>query len=190
MLPRMSSHPASLVRPLTVAVVAAALAVGCATRTEPSADSRPSDPPADRGAPVPAQGGKGPSRASVDQVVPLAQKKFGTPITETSVTPLPTIFRESTTFVGKTVRTEGMVTAVCQKAGCWMQIADETGTAHIRMAGHSFFVPKDASGHRAVVQAKVLPSNEAPQCSGGDSCGEAAKMARVELEATGVEFVD
>lgn len=182
-------HLASLLRPASVALVAAALAVGCATKTEPPQDTRPSDQPSPDRGPAPAQG-KGPSRASVDQVVPLAQKKFGTPITETSVTPLPTIFRESQTFVGRTVRTEGMVTAVCQKAGCWMQIADETGTAHIRMAGHSFFVPKDASGHRAVVQAKVLPSNEAPQCAGGDSCGEAAKVARVELEATGVEFVD
>ena len=72
--------------------------------------------------------------------------------------------------------------------GCWMEIADPNGQAHIKMAGHSFFVPKNASGHRAVVQGTVLrPSN--------DECSQEAKeqtgaVAKIEIEATGVEFVD
>ena len=90
--------------------------------------------------------------------------------------------------IDKTVRTEGVVSAVCKSMGCWMEIADPAGQAHIKMAGHSFFVPRDASGHRAVVQGTVLrPSH--------DECSEEAKqqtgaVAKIEIEATGVEFLD
>jgi hypothetical protein len=119
---------------------------------------------------------------------PLAQKKFGGAITETSTTALDALVREPAKYQTRTVRTEGVVSAVCKSMGCWMEIADPAGQAHIKMAGHSFFVPKDASGHHAVVQGTVLrPSN--------DECSEEAKaqtgaVAKIEIEATGVEFVD
>jgi hypothetical protein len=88
------------------------------------------------------------------------------------------------------VRTEGVVSAVCQSMGCWMQLSDAAGQAHIKMAGHSFFVPKDASGHRAIVQGKVISAT-----GGSDECAEEAKqatgkIAKIEFEATGVEFID
>src|SRR5919112_1380734 len=47
-------------------------------------------------------------------------------------------------FVGKKFATTGTVTAVCQHMGCWMEIKDEAGEAHIKMAGHAFMVPKTA----------------------------------------------
>ena len=119
---------------------------------------------------------------------PLAKKKFGGEITETTSTTLDTLLKDGVKYQSKTVRTEGVVSAVCKSMGCWMEIASPNGQAHIKMAGHSFFVPKDASGHRAVVQGTVLrPSN--------DDCSEEAKqqtgaVAKIEIEATGVEFVD
>ena len=91
-------------------------------------------------------------------------------------------------FATKTVRTEGKVSAVCQHMGCWMEIADASGKAHIKMAGHSFFVPKDAAGHHAVVQGTVLASDK-------DHCTEEAaeqtgSVAKVEIEANAIELVD
>ncbi len=129
-----------------------------------------------------------PQRATANALKPLTQKKFGAAITEQSTVALDALLREPTKYQAKTIRTEGMVSAVCKAMGCWMEIADPNGQAHIKMAGHSFFVPKDASGHRAVVQGTVLkPSN--------DECSEEAKaqtgaVAKIEIEATGVEFVD
>ena len=92
-------------------------------------------------------------------------------------------------YKGKAFATTGVVTAVCQEMGCWMEIADDTGHAHIRMHGHSFFVPKTASGHHARVQATLVPTKE----SESDCTEEAAKqmghpVAKVELDATGVEL--
>jgi hypothetical protein len=134
-----------------------------------------------------------PEKAPVGQAAstalkPLAQRTFGGAITERSTTSLDALLREPGKFQTKTIRTEGVVSAVCKSMGCWMEIAEPGGQAHIKMAGHSFFVPKDASGHRAVVQGTVLkPSN--------DECSQEAKeqtgaVAKIEIEATGVEFLD
>lgn len=134
-----------------------------------------------------------PQIATAEVIKPLTQKKFGQPVTETKATTLTDLVKEPEKFSAQTVRTEGVVSAVCKSMGCWMEIADSSGQAHIKMAGHSFFVPRDASGHRAVIQGKVMPSNaEKGQCGADDGCGQGAssKLAKVEIEATGIEFVD
>ncbi|MFO0743384.1 MAG: DUF4920 domain-containing protein [Labilithrix sp.] len=166
----------------------------------PPAGTQSEPPPAsaasDRGdAPTPggrqgASGGKGSvNQATAAGIQALEKTKFGAPITETSTTPLPAIVKDPGQFASKTIRTEGMVSAVCQAAGCWMQIADTSGKAHVKMAGHAFFVPKASSGHRAVVQGKVLASNAPNTCSDSDHCGN-QEVTQVQIEATGVEFVD
>jgi hypothetical protein len=147
-----------------------------------------------RAAPEPqAMATPAPEKASVDRataatVKPLAQKKFGAAITEKSSTALDDLLKEPARFQSKVVRTEGVVSAVCKSMGCWMEIAEPSGQAHIKMAGHAFFVPKDASGHRAVVQGTLLRPSD-------DECSEEAKaqtgaVAKIEIEATGVEFLD
>jgi hypothetical protein len=137
---------------------------------------------------APAPAATGIQRATATELKPLAKKKFGAEITERTSTGIDALLREPDKYTSKTVRTEGVVSAVCQSMGCWMEIRDEAGQAHIKMAGHSFFVPKDSAGHRAVVQGKVV---SAPK----DDCTEEAEqqtgsVAQVEIEATGVEFVD
>jgi len=124
----------------------------------------------------------------------LDKTKFGSEITETQVTPLTKLVSEPGAFADKVVRTEGMVTSVCQSKGCWMQLSDANGVAHVKFAGYGFFVPKNASGHRAVVQGKVLQS-EVDECAAKDGCREkgekeSGQVAKLDFEATGVEFVD
>ncbi len=92
-------------------------------------------------------------------------------------------------YSGKTFATTGVVTSVCQEMGCWMEIKDDSGLAHIRMHGHSFFVPKTSAGHHARIQATVVPTKEAES----DCTEEAQKtpghaVAKLELDATGVEL--
>lgn len=139
-------------------------------------------------APMPQGRGGGIKQATAAGVKPLDKTKFGQPITESTTVPLPSIVKDPSQFTNKTVRTEGMVSAVCQSMGCWMQIADTSGKAHIKMAGHAFFVPKESSGHRAVVQGKVMSGSTGPACQ-NDSCGN-QEVTQVEIEATGVELID
>lgn len=170
--------------PLFIPVALSLLLAACARAPEPKPDSS-------AGSKAP----EGPKAATAAALKPLEKKQFGAAITEKSATSLTSLVKEPSKFTGQTVTTEGLVSAVCKSMGCWMEIADDSGQAHIKMAGHSFFVPRDASGHRARVQGKVLPSGTPDTCTNKDSCRENAehetgRVAKVEIEATGVEFID
>jgi len=169
------------------ALSALSLALGACAKSEAPAPEAATPPVA-----APTQGLE-PKAATAEVIKPLTQKKFGQPVTETKSTTLTDLVKEPGKFSEQTVRTEGTVSAVCKSMGCWMEIADTSGQAHIKMAGHSFFVPREASGHRAVVQGKVMGGGEkGGMCGADDGCGQgsSAKMAKVEIEATGIEFVD
>jgi hypothetical protein len=131
-----------------------------------------------------------PLRTTASALKPLNQKKFGAEITEKTSTALDALIKEPRKFSTKTVRTEGVVSAVCKSMGCWMELADDAGHAHIKMAGHSFFVPKDASGHRAIVQGTLLAPTETEDECRQEAKQQTGKVAKIEIEATGVEFVD
>lgn len=122
----------------------------------------------------------------------LAGKAFGDKITLNDDVELGSIVTDPTKFADQTVRTTGVVQAVCQKAGCWMEIGDAQTRAHIKMGGHAFLVPKSASGHRAIVQGTVKGGAPANECGSKDSCGgtENGAIAKIEIVATGVEFID
>ena len=173
---------------LRTALLMLTLVSACAKGEAPSAQ------PAPPAATAEGKSERGPKAATATQIQALDQKKFGGAITERTSTPLTDLVKQPDRFTSQTVRTEGTVVAVCQSMGCWMEIGDESGQAHVKMAGHSFLIPKVASGHRAVVQGKVLPGSDM-ECGGKDNCREHAQevtgqVAKVEIEATGVEFVD
>ena len=162
--------------------IAPLLLAACAAPSAPEPSKDPTPPAAVAAAPE-----KAPAQAAE-----LAAKRhFGGEITEASTTALDALVSAPAKFAEKTVRTEGVVSAVCQKMGCWMEIADSAGSAHIRMAGHRFFVPRDAKGHHAIVQGRLL-RGQSDTC-GADGCraeAASAELAKVELEATAVELVD
>jgi hypothetical protein len=117
------------------------------------------------------------------------------------------VAKNPSAFVGKKFATTGTVTAVCQHMGCWMEIKDDSGEAHIKMAGHAFFVPKTASGRKARVLATLVKSEEQGACGdegmhaagggGGGKKGCRAEaeaqlgrpLAKLELVADGVELM-
>lgn len=117
---------------------------------------------------------------------------YGDPITATTETSLATIVSEPGKYANQEVKTAGVVKAVCQKAGCWMEIGDETSQAHIKMAGHKFFVPRTVSGKKAVIQGTVKEGAPQNECGSKDACGgeDNGAVAKVEIVATGVQFVD
>ncbi|HUF46226.1 MAG TPA: DUF4920 domain-containing protein [Vicinamibacterales bacterium] len=54
----------------------------------------------------------------------LAQAgKLGTGVTDRPATAIADLYAAPATFVGKTIRVEGVVTAVCEAMGCWMALA-------------------------------------------------------------------
>lgn len=71
-----------------------------------------------------------------------------------------------------------------------MDLAESDGKAHITMAGHKFFIPKDASGKRASVEGTVLEA--ASDSCGADSCkgDQDTSGRRIEIEATSVSLIN
>jgi Domain of unknown function (DUF4920) len=136
-----------------------------------------------------------PGTATKDVPAPVVLKNLtlGAPIPATApVVALSDVAKNPAAYDGKSITTTGTVTAVCQSMGCWMEIKDDASQAHIKMAGHGFFVPKTASGHKAKVMATV--STEDDSC-GEDDCKQKAakdakdgKLAKLQLVATGVEL--
>jgi hypothetical protein len=122
-------------------------------------------------------------------VAEVATTKLGDAITGSPIA-LAAIAKDPASFANKTVVTTGTVTAVCQAMGCWMEIQDETGEAHVKMHGHSFFVPKTSSGHKARVQAIVEKTDPDEECSHEAEQQLARPVAKVQLDATGVELID
>jgi hypothetical protein len=102
--------------------------------------------------------------------------------------PLADIAKDPARFQDRVFATSGKITAVCQEMGCWMQLEDASGRAHVRMHGHTFFVPKTSPGHIARVQATLVkPAGGARDCEEG-ACEEGKASAKLELDATGVEI--
>jgi hypothetical protein len=97
------------------------------------------------------------------------------------IVPLADVARDPARFKDRVFATSGKITAVCQEMGCWMQLEDASGSAHVRMHGHTFFVPKTAPGHVARVQGTIV------QPAGDTDC-EDGKSAKLQLDATGVEI--
>ncbi len=97
---------------------------------------------------------------------PEGALRLGAPIESSAQkVSLSDVAKNPSAFVGKKFATTGTVSAVCQHMGCWMEIKDDSGEAHIKMAGHAFFVPKTASGRKAKVLATLVKSDEDGACA-------------------------
>ncbi len=83
--------------------------------------------------------------------------KLGKPIVIESVTPISDILNQPDKYLGKDVRIEGEITAVCQAMGCWMNLRDSgTGqTIQVKVDDGVIVFPKDGKGRKAIAQGKL-----------------------------------
>ncbi|GJQ32365.1 MAG: hypothetical protein HBSAPP04_12040 [Ignavibacteriaceae bacterium] len=74
-----------------------------------------------------------------------------------SKTKVSAIFASPKKYVGKTVMIEGTVVDVCQKRGCWMEVAgDKKGQKiKIKVDDGVIVFPVAKKGHKAIVQGVV-----------------------------------
>ena len=97
---------------------------------------------------------------------PTAQKSaagwshYGAEFTLASAADCKTVTQHPEANLDKTLRVEGEIKNVCQKAGCWMVIADDDGEfLRIRMKDHAFGVPTDTKtgpGTRVDVEGTLI----------------------------------
>ena len=82
---------------------------------------------------------------------------YGEELTLTDVTPVSLILDNPTDYVGETVLVEGMIVAVCENKGCWLDIASdrEFEKIQIKVDDGVIVFPMTARGHKALVEGNV-----------------------------------
>lgn len=82
---------------------------------------------------------------------------YGEPLTLTEITPVSAILADPPAFIGRPVLVQGMVVAVCEQKGCWMDIASdkEFEKVQIKVDDGVIVFPLSAKGKQALVEGMV-----------------------------------
>jgi hypothetical protein len=83
--------------------------------------------------------------------------KRGNKIGKSPVVSLADIVEAPEKYENKKIILEGTIKAVCQKKGCWMEMAPADGETGVRVTfkDYGFFVPKDAAGLKVRAEGKI-----------------------------------
>jgi hypothetical protein len=116
-------------------------------------------------------------------VIPTAaDTKFGDGVTLEKATSIEAILARPADYVGKTLRVDGVATAVCAHMGCWMAVApasDPSGvTVRLKVEDGVIVFPVTAKGKRVSAQGVF------EAVGGGDSTDAAGEHARVDAKAS------
>jgi hypothetical protein len=120
-------------------------------------------------------------------------RRFGAGVTLTETTPLSRVVDRPEDFEGKTVRVEGIVTAVCMHMGCWMALATDASdgrTMLVKVDDGVIVFPSDAKSRRAVAQGvveRIQTGNREQQEASAEYArsGAATRAPLWQLKATG-----
>jgi len=108
-----------------------------------------------------------------------ASDTYGAGVSLPDATPIQAILERPGDFEGKTVRIEGVVTAVCAHLGCWMALAPAdhpaSGTVRLKVDDGVIVFPVSAKGRRAEAQG-ILERINANDGEGKEAAGEHAKQ--------------
>lgn len=85
-------------------------------------------------------------------------KTYGAGVSASETVSISEISKDPEAYEGKTVRVEGMVTDVCVKRGCWIEMAGQAPGEKIRFKvtdGEMVF-PVDSKGKWAIAEGKIV----------------------------------
>jgi hypothetical protein len=112
-------------------------------------------------------------------------EKIGAGVTLTESTPIASIVKAPKEFVGKTVRVDGVATAVCEAMGCWMAVSesDQPGAPTVRLKVEhegAIVFPMTAKGKQVAAEGTF------EAIGGGDEHGKeaAAEHAKADPKAS------
>ncbi len=126
-------------------------------------------------------------------VVVSAEEKLGTGVSLKEVTPIAALVERPADFVGKTIRIDGVATAICAHMGCWMAVApegDTNGTTiRLKVEDGVIVFPVSAKGKKVSAEG-VFEEVKTSDAEGKEAAGEHAKhdakaSKTYQLKATG-----
>ena len=127
-------------------------------------------------------------------VAPLAagETRLGTGVTLKETTPIKAIVDRPAAYVGKTLRVDGVATAVCTHMGCWMAVAaegDERGpTVRLKVDDGVIVFPVTAKGRKVSAEGvfEVVGSGaESKEAANEHAKHDAQASPTYQLKATG-----
>lgn len=121
------------------------------------------------------------------------EAKLGTGVSLTEATSVKALVERPADYVGKTVRVDGVATAVCEHMGCWMAVAaegDPNGpTVRLKVEDGVIVFPVTAKGKKVSAEG-VFEEIAAADEHGNEAAGEHAKHdaradKKYQIKATG-----
>jgi len=110
-------------------------------------------------------------------------KKYGKEITSTEKVKVSEVLANPESYEGKKILVEGTVLNVCEKRGCWIELASdkEFETIRVKVKDGEIVFPMEAKGKTAVVEGEFysFTVETDAECSGGD-CGDHKKEGKEE----------
>ena len=120
------------------------------------------------------------------------EKTLGAGVTLADATPVNALLERPQDFVGKTVRIDGVATAVCEAMGCWMAVAAEGqehgGTVRLKVEHHGPIVfPMSAKGKKVSAQGvfEAASDTEAKEAAGEHTSHDKQATKEYQINATG-----
>ncbi len=115
-----------------------------------------------------------------------AEQTLGAGVKLAEATPIAALYKTPEQFVGKTVRLDGVVSAVCQEMGCWMALGDSAESAQtVRFkVDHdgALTFPIAAKGKRASAEGVF------ERIAAGDKEGNEAAKEQLAAQPTASDF--
>jgi hypothetical protein len=127
-------------------------------------------------------------------VLMAGAETFGKGVSLNDATPLASVIATPSTYEGKTVRVEGVVTSVCEEMGCWLALAPTAAAGDkslIIQVEHGVVVfPMSAKGRRAAAEGIVQRVGSAESRAAADELARqegkpAADGGQWQIKATG-----
>ena len=126
--------------------------------------------------------------------LPIAaeETKYGAGVTLKEATPIKALVENPQQFVGKTIRVDGVATAVCEHMGCWMAVGpegDDSGaTVRLKVEDGVIVFPVSAKGRQVSAEGVfelVGKDEESKDAAGEHATHDSNAQKQYQLKATG-----
>ena len=121
------------------------------------------------------------------------ETKLGAGVSLKEATPIKALIETPGNFVGKTIRVDGLATAVCEGMGCWLAVAPEDDpegtTVRLKVEDGVIVFPVTAKGKKVSAEG-VFEEIGAKDAHGREAAGEHARhdahaSKQYQIKATG-----
>lgn len=119
--------------------------------------------------------------------------RLGTGVSLKDATPIKALIEKPADYVGKTIRIDGVATAVCEEMGCWLAVASENDpkgtTVRLKVEDGVITFPVSAKGKKVSAEG-VFEEVGAKDAEAKEAAGEHAKRdptasKKYQIKATG-----